>query len=150
MLEVEREVPASANWSHVHYESLFRTAPSELSQYLVLVVEDSSKAEGATGSASFCPIVAYMAAHCVDSDWELQYVVVAKEFRRRGVGGYLLDEFISYVRAKGGIRIFLEVRESNHSARALYRKMGFEETGLRKSYYSHPPEDAILCTLRLY
>ncbi len=36
--------------------------------------------------------------------------------------------------------IFLEVRESNQSARRLYSTLGFEETGLRKSYYSNPPD----------
>ena len=95
-------------------------------------------------------MVAYLAAHCVAGDWELQYIVVAKESRRRGVGTNLLNEFIAHVRAKGGGAISLEVRESNQSARALYRKLGFEETGLRKSYYSNPAEDAILCLLRLY
>jgi [ribosomal protein S18]-alanine N-acetyltransferase len=76
-------------------------------------------------------------------------MVVTKGSRRLGVGTCLLDEFISHVRATGGSRIFLEVRESNRSARALYRRAGFEETGLRKSYYADPPEDAILCRLSL-
>ena len=86
----------------------------------------------------------------VDSDWEVQYIVVAKEFRRRGMGTRLLNEFISYVRSTSGRRIFLEVRESNQGARRLYSALGFEETGLRKSYYANPVEDAILYLLSLY
>ena len=31
--------------------------------------------------------------------------------------------------------VFLEVRESNHRARALYTRHGFIEAGLRKNYY---------------
>lgn len=147
-MELGREIPTSANWSHVHYEGLFRTAAPERSRYFVLVVEGPSGSKSAESTPTSL-IVAYLVAHQVDSDWELQYMVVAKESRRLGVGTYLLDEFISHVRATGGSRIFLEVRESNHSARALYRKAGFEETGLRKSYYVNPPEDAILCRLSL-
>jgi [ribosomal protein S18]-alanine N-acetyltransferase len=55
-----------------------------------------------------------------------------------------------HARAQRGSGIFLEVRESNQSARALYRKVGFKETGLRRSYYADPTEDAILCRLSLY
>jgi ribosomal-protein-alanine N-acetyltransferase len=150
MLELEREVPTSANWSHEHYESLFRTAATELSRYFVLVVEDASESKSLTEAAPTSVIVAYLAAHCIDGDWELQYIVVAKKSRRRGVGAYLLNEFISHVRGTGGSRIFLEVRESNQSARRLYKTLDFKEVGLRKSYYPNPPEDAILYQLRLY
>ena len=60
----------------------------------------------------------------------------------------LLNELIAHARAKNGSGIFLEVRESNQSARGLYRKMGFEETGRRKGYYANPAEDAILGRLK--
>ena len=41
----------------------------------------------------------------------------------------------------------LEVRESNTPAIGLYRKLGFEEVGRRKGYYTNPKEDAILMTV---
>ena len=40
--------------------------------------------------------------------------------------------------------IFLEVRESNVPAISLYKKLGFEELGIRKKFYEHPVEDAII------
>jgi ribosomal-protein-alanine N-acetyltransferase len=89
-------------------------------------------------------MVAYVAANCVDGDWDLQYIVVAKKFRRRRLATLLLNELIAHARSMNGKRIFLEVRESNQSARALYRKAGFRETGTRKGYYACPAEDAIL------
>ncbi len=150
MVELERQSRTSANWSHEHYQSLFRTTPRELSENFVVVVEDPSESKSLTVSAPPFPIVAYLAARRVDSDWEVQYIVVAKEFRRRGVGTRLLNEFISYVRTTGGTRIFLEVRESNQGARRLYTAFAFEELGLRKSYYANPAEDAILYGLSLY
>jgi ribosomal-protein-alanine acetyltransferase len=149
MEKLKRESPTSSNWSNEHYESLFRTTAPELSRYLVLVAEDPSESRSATVSAPTPPIVAYLVAHCVDPDWELQYIVVAKKSRRRSLATLLLNELIERARSKNADAIFLEVRESNQSARALYRKVGFEETGSRKSYYSDTAEDAIRCRLRL-
>lgn len=142
MMALQQESPAAADWSQQQYEALFVTAGGQQSsERLAWIAEDDSKAHG---------ILAFLAAQRVDAEWELENIVVAAAIRRRGVGTRLLDEFIRYARAEEGSGIFLEVRESNQSARAFYRKLGFEETGLRKSYYSNPPEDAILCSLRLY
>jgi len=141
MAELERD--NSVNWSHKHYESLGATIPKPAG-YLVLVAEDSSHATRLSAS-----VLGYLAAHYVADDWELQYIVVAREFQRRGVATCLVNELIRQVRAHGGTHIFLEVRESNQNARALYRKLGFRETGLRKGYYPDPPEDAILYSLML-
>jgi ribosomal-protein-alanine acetyltransferase len=149
MLELHREASTSA-WTREHYESLFRTDAPELSSHFVLVVEDPSQSRSVTGSTPTFQIVAFLAAHRVDRDWELQYVVVKKKYRLRGLATLLLNQLIEHARSSNAEAIFLEVRESNQSARALYRKLGFEEAGLRKGYYSNPPEDAILCNLRLY
>jgi ribosomal-protein-alanine N-acetyltransferase len=68
---------------------------------------------------------------------EILNVAVAPEFRRSGVA----TELISALDAP---RVFLEVRVSNASARQLYRKLGFEEAGVRRGYYDNPLEDAIV------
>jgi ribosomal-protein-alanine N-acetyltransferase len=149
MLELHREASTSP-WTRGHYESLFRTDAPELSSYFVLVVECPSESRNVTGSSPTSQIVAHLVALCVDRDWELQYVVVGKEFRLRGLATLLLNQLIEHARSSNARAIFLEVRESNYSARGLYRRVGFEETGLRKGYYSNPSEDAILCSLRLY
>jgi len=38
----------------------------------------------------------------------------------------------------------LDVRESNESARAFYKSMGFEVDGVRKNFYEMPKENAVL------
>jgi ribosomal-protein-alanine acetyltransferase len=149
MEELKRESPTSSNWSNEHYESLFRNTTPELSRYVVLVAEDPSESISATVSAPTPPIVAYLVAHCVDPDWELQYIVVAKKSRRRNLATLLLNELIEHARSNNADAIFLEVRESNQSARALYRKMGFKETRIRKGYYSDTAEGGIDCRLEL-
>lgn len=92
-------------------------------------------------------ILACLVGQRVDREWELENIVVAEEFRSRGVGTRLISDFVDHVRTAAGDAIFLEVRESNRSARALYAKAGFAETGRRKGYYASPVEDAILFRL---
>jgi len=48
---------------------------------------------------------------------------------------------------RGVQQVFLEVRESNAPARALYTAQGFKEVGRRKQYYRRPVEDAIVLRL---
>jgi [ribosomal protein S18]-alanine N-acetyltransferase len=150
MMDLDRESPAAAHWSQRQYEALFDTSGQQRSERLAWVVNDEDGAQPEKDSNKAPEILAFLIARRVDAEWELENIVVAETVRRRGVGMRLLSELVAHARAEQGIAVFLEVRESNQSARALYRKVGFEETGLRKSYYSNPPEDAILCRLSLY
>ena len=74
-------------------------------------------------------------------------VAVRPEYRRQGVAGQLLEVFRSFAEGNKMAFLTLEVRDSNASARALYTKYGFREVGVRKNYYDHPKEDAIIMTL---
>jgi len=149
LMDLERDSQAAAHWSREQYQGILGTESGEQGpERLALVAEDDGGAAGRR-SAAFPEILAFLIAHSVDAEWELENIVVAGTARRRGVGTRLLGEFVAHARAKSGSAVFLEVRQSNQSARALYRKVGFKETGLRKSYYTDPPEDAILCRLSL-
>ena len=53
------------------------------------------------------------------------------------------------MRPVGARRTFLEVRRSNVPAQRLYETLGFKETGVRKNYYSHPEEDALVLSLEM-
>ena len=64
--------------------------------------------------------------------------------RRRGFGRLLLATLLRAARDAGCERAFLEVREGNAPARALYEGAGFRPCGRRKDYYRLPTEDAIL------
>jgi [ribosomal protein S18]-alanine N-acetyltransferase len=151
MMDLERQNPSAGHWSRNQYEALFATTHRQpRSERFILLAEDDGEAQPEGLSHAMSGILAFLIAHRVDVEWELENVVVAGAARRRGVATRLLGELISHARAERGTAVFLEVRESNQSARALYRRAGFTETGLRKSYYSNPPEDAILCRLTLY
>ena len=60
---------------------------------------------------------------------------VAPEFRRQGLGRYLMTHLLHLAQRRDVDTAFLEVRASNHGALALYRDMGFNEIGLRRAYY---------------
>jgi ribosomal-protein-alanine N-acetyltransferase len=149
MLDLERASPAAAHWPRQQYEGLFvTTGGQQSSERLAWVAEDDCAAAPKMGLSEATSVLAFLVAHRVETEWELENIVVAGAARRRGVGTGLLNELIAHARAKNGSGIFLEVRESNQSARGLYRKMGFEETGRRKGYYANPAEDAILGRLK--
>lgn len=71
---------------------------------------------------------------------ELLNLAVGTEFRRRGVGAQLVRQLVT----EAGICVFLEVRESNRGARLFYKALGFQEVGLRPTYYDNPSESAIV------
>jgi ribosomal-protein-alanine N-acetyltransferase len=150
MMDLERESPSAGHWSRHQYQASLAATGGQRSERFASLAEDDGRAQPEGVSHATSGILAFLIAHRIDAEWELENIVVAPSARRRGVAMRLLGEFIEHVRAHQGTAVFLEVRESNQGARALYRKAGFTETGLRKSYYSNPPEDAILCRLSLY
>ncbi|WP_408003468.1 ribosomal protein S18-alanine N-acetyltransferase [Pseudothauera nasutitermitis] len=76
---------------------------------------------------------------------------IHRAMQGRGLGAALLDFLTGNARAGGSTQFFLEVRPSNQSAFALYRRTGFEQIGRRKGYYPAPGgrEDAIVMRLAL-
>jgi ribosomal-protein-alanine N-acetyltransferase len=73
-------------------------------------------------------------------EWEVLNLAVDPALRRQRVASRLIEEFLRL--AEGDV--FLEVRESNQAARALYAGWGFYEEGLRRGYYHRPVEDAVV------
>jgi ribosomal-protein-alanine acetyltransferase len=148
MVSLERESPSAAHWSQRQYEDLFAATFSQpASERFAWVVEDDSKVWAARASAEDPQFLAFLIARRVGTEWELENIVVAPYAQRKGLGKLLLSELSAHVRTTCGSAIFLEVRESNRNARALYEKFGFEKTGLRKNYYVGPREDAALYRL---
>jgi ribosomal-protein-alanine N-acetyltransferase len=73
-------------------------------------------------------------------------ICVRRSHRGQGVGELLLIGAIERAVARGATEVTLEVRPSNVVARNLYRKYGFTDRGVRKSYYSDNREDAVIMT----
>ena len=73
-------------------------------------------------------------------------VAVRPAFRRQGIAADLLTVFDRFARGNHLAFLTLEVRASNAPALALYEKLGYRRMGLRKNYYEHPKEDAVIMT----
>ena len=93
-------------------------------------------------------IVGYLFTSLVAGELTLENICVAKKAQGQGIGGLLMKRLVQIADELVCFEIWLEVRASNSSAIALYKKTGFEQQGIRKNYYSKPDsqekEDAIL------
>lgn len=89
-------------------------------------------------------IVAYGAFRIVLDETHVMNLAVHPEVRRRGLGRFLLGIALARGSRAGASRALLEVRAGNAAARALYTECGFVLLGLRKQYYTLPPDDALV------
>ncbi|MBJ6360221.1 ribosomal protein S18-alanine N-acetyltransferase [Paenibacillus sp. MAHUQ-46] len=71
-------------------------------------------------------------------------IAVRIGYRGQGLGERLLRELQRTAVFFGSARMTLEVRVSNEIAQNLYRKLGFEPSGVRPGYYSDNGEDALI------
>ena len=150
MIELEQKCPTAAHWSQRQYQVALQTEESGDSKRLVLVVEQEVEVGTASEGRETPELLAFLVAHNLGPEWELENIVVAPSARRKGLGARLVAKLLSHAREAASEHVFLEVRESNQPARILYEKSGFEEMDRRIGYYLNPPEDAILyrCGLR--
>ena len=88
-------------------------------------------------------VIGYLVCSRFDEDWHVMNVAVAPHRRRRGVARALLTGLLERL-ADPTARLTLEVRVSNHGARALYESLGFLAAGRRPRYYSDNGEDALV------
>lgn len=115
VLERECLVPP---WSRATIETVLND-PKYFS--IVAVIEDN--------------IVGHAIAWHVGAEGEIDRLAVATNWRRRGLGRFLLNELISIARNRGVRELFLEVNEKNVAAQQLYIKCAFEIVGERRDYY---------------
>jgi len=88
-------------------------------------------------------VVAYGGMTTVLDEGAVTNIAVHPDARRRGFGRAVTAELLRIASEQRIQTVFLEVRESNAAARALYVSLGFSECGVRKNFYRHPTESAI-------
>ena len=74
---------------------------------------------------------------------------ILKPFKNQGIGQSFLSAFIKQLKAGEIKTVFLEVREQNKAAIAVYEKVGFEKISLRKNYYHDPVDHALIMQLKI-
>jgi ribosomal-protein-alanine N-acetyltransferase len=128
LLRIQASAPEAAQWSR---ESL-REVCAHSSESLLCAIAESER------------LIGFILFRTAADEMEILNLVVEPAQRRRGVGKRLLGFALRRAQAQGIRRIFLEVRETNFAAQALYAANGFHVAGRRACYYAHPVEDAVV------
>ncbi|AEB30461.1 hypothetical protein CAR_c18040 [Carnobacterium sp. 17-4] len=74
---------------------------------------------------------------------------ILKPFKNQGIGQSFLSAFIKQLKTEEIKTVFLEVREQNKAAIAVYERAGFETIALRKNYYHDPVDHALIMQLKI-
>lgn len=80
-------------------------------------------------------MLGYAVMTLVVDEAQLLNISIVAERQRAGFGSLLLEYLFDVARSQGALRMFLEVRPSNDSGLALYRRYGFAQVGMRADYY---------------
>lgn len=98
-----------------------------------------SAADFADLKKSGCDIVAsqngFIVYRATLDEAELITIGVHPDARRSGIAATMIELMVRDLVARGVKKVFLEVAENNHPARALYERHGFAVVGRRPKYY---------------
>jgi len=83
-------------------------------------------------------VIGFVIGQLAADEAEILSIGVSPNWQRVGLATGLLEGLVRAARRGDVKRIFIEVAEDNAPALALYRKLGFVETGRRKCYYKRP------------
>ena len=133
--EIERQC-FSQPWSEKSFEDSVQRDDT-----IFLVCEEHTDLSGTTQEPV---ITGYIGMYLSFDEASITNVAVSPDFRRKGCGEQLVGAAKIAAKEAGAESIFLEVRVSNAPAISLYKRNGFEELGIRKKFYEHPVEDAII------
>ncbi len=96
-------------------------------------------------------VLGYFIAMAGVDELHLLNITVVPEQQGRGHGRSMMAALQQHARQLRATSLWLEVRQGNHRARALYRRLGYAEVGLRRGYYPAAlrREDAVVMSLLL-
>ena len=103
---------------------------NQFAHYVVAEVEDE--------------IIGYCGLWVIIDEGHITNIAILPEYRGKGLGEQLLRAVMETAKGLGAETLTLEVRVSNNVAKGLYRKLGFQDGGIRKSYYTDNFEDALV------
>jgi ribosomal-protein-alanine N-acetyltransferase len=89
----------------------------------------------------------FLIGRVIDQDAEILNVIIHPDYRRLGKASKLIVTFEKEAKDAGSLKCFLEVAESNSSAKKLYKALGYLKVGQRNNYYKFVDgrkEDAVI------
>lgn len=90
-------------------------------------------------------LVATITFSLSDDSADIEDIVVKIDKRRRGIAKWLLASAEEKIKEYNKQKIFLEVREGNAPAIALYEALGYKTINVRKRYYSDGENAKVMC-----
>jgi ribosomal-protein-alanine N-acetyltransferase len=130
--KILKAAPEAAAWTKDALEDTFEGSPAH---FLV----------GRQGEE----IAGFIAGRRAGDEGEILNLAVKQQYRRQGVGRALAKALIELFAQDAVLQVFLEVRESNAEALALYQGLGFRKVGRREGYYREPEEAAVVLAMRI-
>ena len=124
--EIERQI-FSIPWS----EKAFKDSMESDNTIYIVAKEDNN-------------VTGYAGMYLSFEEGNITNVAVNPSSRRKGIGEKIVRDILNRAYEKGVRDVFLEVRETNSAAIALYEKIGFKEEGIRKNFYEKPKENALI------
>ena len=94
-------------------------------------------------------LVGFVGCHLILDEAEITNVATRKAYQGKGFAKKVLHELIVQMKEQDIFQVFLEVRCSNFAAQNLYKSEKFRSLGIRKSYYQHPCEDAVIMSAKV-
>lgn len=138
----QRDLPAVAELEIICFsvpwsmELLEACLENPLDRIWVLDIEPESESES--------EIAAYCNFRVIAGEGELMRIAVRPRLRGRGYARNLMETLAADARDSRTMAVTLEVRASNLSAVSLYKSCGFQVEAVRRDYYTHPVEDALI------
>jgi [ribosomal protein S18]-alanine N-acetyltransferase len=127
ILEIESKSFATP-WTYDAFYNELHT--NQFAHYVVAEVDDE--------------IIGYCGLWVIIDEGHITNIAILPEYRGKGLGEKLLVAVMDTAKSLGAETLTLEVRVSNNVAKGLYRKLGFQDGGIRKSYYTDNFEDALV------
>ena len=118
--------------------------PWSRSMFAGELAKPSSISLGAVDAEGEFALVGYLIISRYVDAWHVMNIAVDPPYRRRGVATTMMEELFRLTVDDGRRGYTLEVRVSNASAIALYERLGFHATGIRRGYYTDNREDALV------
>lgn len=115
-------------WSRIIFQTCLKSG------CLVWVIEENTQ------------LIGFIFISVNQEECHIYNLAVDKRHQHRGWGRKLMEQALDYAKNHGVHLVYLEVRETNARAMALYKTLGFEVIGIRKDYYENPIgyEDAMV------
>lgn len=121
-----------------HSDYLLAVAPDEETR---AEDDDPSQVRGLARAGGL--VFGYGGIKTLGDSADIMTIGILPQARRAGLGRMLVKALLEEAVRRGARTVFLEVRESNQGARALYTSEGFREVGRIRRYFHNPLEDAI-------